>query len=155
MATHQVRVALVLQRDPDSEDPPASSEDVEPIAVDARIVKAVRQDGGFALVLKGIARLQVRDLDNKGELPVVVVAPVETGPTVRGGHAALRRFAKFDPLVREEAGTALLSQVDVLDIGSVADLVAKAADDGDLTTRALLTVDPVQRAGVVEKALGM
>ena len=102
LVTGQVRVALVLQHNPASEDPPAQVDDVEPIAVDARIVKAVRQEGQVLLVLKGIARLHVRDLDSKAELPAVTVAPSEPKPIVRAGPRGAQKIRAIRPARRRK-----------------------------------------------------
>jgi hypothetical protein len=157
VARSRLRIALVIQRDPSREAPPVSIDDVWPIAIDARILKAVRQDEGFLVVLKGIARLHLRELEPNDDLASVLVAPVAPvarGANVAGHHDALRRFAKLDPIVLEQAGTSVVQRIDELDAGVVADLVAKASGDHELMMRALLTVDPAERASLVEAAIG-
>lgn len=154
LALGQVRVVLVLQRDPAREQLPSSVDDLEPVAIDARILRAIRLEDSFMLVLKGITRLHVRGLDLTPELPNVLVAPVGFRSTTPSPFTRLRSFASSDPFVRDTAGTSLLAEIDDLDAGSLADLVAMASKDAGLATRALLEVDPTRRAQLVESTTG-
>lgn len=145
------RVALVLQRDPSIEDFPSALEDVEGIGVDARIVRTVRQEQGFIVAFKGIARVRVLGIDSGVDPARSRVERVEPAANPHG-FAALRKFASIDPFVIDAAGAAILGRIEELDAGFLADLVARANGDATLARSALLEVDPAKRARLVEDA---
>lgn len=150
----QVRVVLVLQSDPARDQLPTTMDDLEPVAIDARILRAFPQDDSFILVLKGIARLHVRALDLTAELPSVLVTPIAVRTATAGSFTSLRSFASSDPFSRDAAGTSLLAEIENVDAGMLADLVAMASKDAGLATRALAEIDSTKRAQLVESAIG-
>jgi len=148
LAADRLRVVIVVQADPSSEALPTGLAQIHPIGIDARILRTVEVDAGRVLVVKGIARVRVRDL---GAQDAAVEEIPESGPPSRR-FAALRDFASLDPLVADALGATRLAKVDALEAGFLADVVAKTLG-GKIALKAYLEPDATARALLVEAAI--
>ena len=129
---HQPVIAIFAQRDPSTDDP--GQEDLFPVGVAARVLKALKQSSGnYSLILQGIVRVRMDRVTNEDPYLRAKVIRLDE-PSAEDVEAealalSLRDIAKqvvqLMPELPREAGTLIDS---ITEPGQLADLVATNLD---------------------------
>lgn len=142
----------LLQRDPADEAP--STAGLSTVGVLTRVVRAFENgENGLMVLLKGIARARVTQLESTPQGFTATWAPVADDET-NAECDDLRTFADVDPLVFDAIGVTAAGQLEEMRAGRLCDLLAQYGDHGGSVLEVLEATTAEARVKATRALLG-